>query len=44
MDRRVGAVHFHIQSSDGKGVVKEIERYFEQLASQGEAIEGVEIG
>ena len=44
VDRRVGPVHFHIQSNDPKGVVREIDGYFERLASQGDAIEDVEIG
>ena len=43
IDRRVGTVNFHIHSANPRDVVREIERYFDQLASQGAAVENVGI-
>ncbi|MBC8204965.1 MAG: phage tail tape measure protein [FCB group bacterium] len=43
VDRRVGPVNIIIQGGDPRNVRRELERFFEDLAAQGEAIEGLGI-
>gem|GEM_PF-573033 len=43
VDRRVGPVNIIIQGGDSRNVRRELEKFFEDLASQGEGLEGVEV-
>jgi hypothetical protein len=43
VDRRVGPVNIIIQGGDPRNIHRELEKFFEDLAAQGEGIEGVEV-
>ena len=43
LDRRVGPVNIIIQGGDPRNIRRELERFFEDLAAQGEGIDGLEI-
>jgi len=43
VDRRVGPINIIIQGGDPRNIRRELEKFFEDLASQSEGIEGVEV-